>query len=150
MAPARRPDADALQAWRGLLRYHTTVIELLDRELRARHDLPLAWYDVLVQLSEAGGERTMGDLAGALLVSPSNCTRLVARLVDAGLVSRRADEHDARIRHAAITPQGRAILRRAAPTHLAGIRRWFADAAVPGDLATLAAFFDRAGRRLVS
>lgn len=105
---------------------HQALLGELDRELQRRHRVPLAWYDVLVQLHEAAGELTMGDLAGRLLISPSTCTRVVDRMHAAGLLSRRVDETDARIRHVGLTPAGRSLLREAAITHLAGIERHFA------------------------
>ena len=67
----------------------------------------------------------MGDLATRLLISPSTCTRVVARMADAGLVDRRVDADDARVRHAALTSEGKAGLRAAAATHLEGIQRYF-------------------------
>jgi DNA-binding MarR family transcriptional regulator len=120
-----RPSADGLVAWRGFLRAHQAVVAELDRELVAAHALPLAWYDVLVQLSEAGGEATMGEVSGRLLISPSTCTRVVEKLVNAGFVARRIDDVDARVRHVSLTPAGRSTLRSAAVTHLAGIERHF-------------------------
>jgi DNA-binding MarR family transcriptional regulator len=143
-----RPSADGLAAWRGFLRAHQAVVAELDRELVAAHALPLAWYDVLVQLSEAGGEATMGEISGRLLISPSTCTRVVEKLVNAGFVARRIDDVDARVRHVSLTPAGRSTLRSAAVTHLAGIERHFtALLAVPGvvdgvDPATLTRLFD--------
>ena len=74
----------------------------------------------------------MGALATRLLISPSTCTRVVARMADAGLVERRLDPLDGRVRHAAITRDGVALLRTAAATHLAGIQRHFAGF-VPDD-----------------
>jgi hypothetical protein len=42
-----------LTAWRTFLRAHATIVRALETDLLAEHDLPLASYDVLVQLSEA-------------------------------------------------------------------------------------------------
>jgi DNA-binding MarR family transcriptional regulator len=120
---------------------HQALLAELDRELRVGHDLPLAWYDVLVQLSDSARELTMGELADRLLISPSTCTRVVDRMHAAGLLARRVDDADARIRHVGLTPAGRARLRTAAITHLAGIERHFA-AIVGPDAARLAAQFD--------
>lgn len=131
-----RPSAAGLAAWESFLRSHLVLTRTLDRELVARHDLPLDWYDVLVQLHGTGGATTMGDLASRLLISPSTCTRVVARMADAGLVDRRIDADDARVRHAAITVEGKRALRAAAVTHLAGIQRYFGRF-VPDDDAAL-------------
>lgn len=136
-----RPDADALAAWRGFLRVHRALLERLDHDLQTEHDLPLSWYDVLLQVTEAGGELTMGEIAERLLISPSTCTRVVDRMHAAGLVDRRIDDGDGRVRHVSLTAAGRARLRAAAITHLAGIERHF-GAALGGDGARLAAQFD--------
>ena len=119
------PSPVALGAWRAFLEAHARVTERLDAELRADQDLPLVWYDVLLQLSEGGGRRRMSDLADAVLLSRSNCTRLVDRLVDAGLVARQADADDARVRWAVLTDDGRRRLRAASGAHLRGVERAF-------------------------
>ena len=132
-----RPSPVGLAAWESFLRTHLALTRRLDRELVERHELPLDWYDVLVQLHDAGGEATMGDLAARLLISPSTCTRVVGRMAAAGLVQRRVDEDDARVRHAAITSDGRTRLRAAAVTHLAGIQRHFGRFVPDDEAATL-------------
>jgi DNA-binding MarR family transcriptional regulator len=137
-----RPSPVGLAAWESFLRTHLALTRRLDRELVARHGLRLDWYDVLVQLHDADGEATMGDLAARLLISPSTCTRVVGRMADAGLVERRVDEGDARVRHAAITPEGKARLRAAAVTHLAGIQRHFARFLPDDEAATLGDRFE--------
>ena len=84
-----------LSTWRTFLRAHATVTRRLEAELVAEHDLPLASYDVLVQLSEAPGRRLrMTELADRVLLSRSGLTRLADRLEREGLlvgVERQAD-----------------------------------------------------------
>jgi len=129
-----RPSPAGLAAWEGFLRTHLALTRRLDDELVERHGLPLDWYDVLVQLHDAGGEATMGELATRLLISPSTCTRVVGRMEGAGLVERRVDPVDARVRHARLTRSGAARLREAAITHLRGVQRHFGRF-VPDDAA---------------
>src|SRR5262245_19912978 len=81
-----RPSAAGLTAWEAFLRAHRSLVARLDHDLIEQHGLPLAWYDVLVQLHAAGGETTMGDLASRLLITPSSATRVVERMAAAGLV----------------------------------------------------------------
>jgi DNA-binding MarR family transcriptional regulator len=97
----------------------------LERDLVAVHDLPLAWYDVLVQLSEAPERRLrMTDLADRVLLSRSGLTRLVDRLTATGLVKRQTDPSDARGTFTVLTDRGYDRLRDAAPTHLRGIQEY--------------------------
>lgn len=120
-------DDERLEAWRAFLMAHAMLTDVLEAELQAERGLPLAWYDVLFQLSLVpGGERRMQELAGAVLLSKSGVTRLVARMEQAGLVERRPCPTDLRGTIAALTPVGRTALRRARPIHLRGIREHFA------------------------
>ena len=137
-----RPSPEALAAWAAFLRAHVTLVDRLDSELIERHGLPSAWYDVLVQLHQVGGDATMGMLAERLLIRPSACTRLVERLADAGLVERSVDSDDRRIRHASLTAAGRSRLAIAAVTHLAGIERHFGRFVTDDQASMLAERFD--------
>lgn len=111
-----------LTAWRTFLRAHATVLRRLEAELVAEHDLPLASYDVLVQLSEAPDRRLrMTELADRVLLSRSGLTRLADRLARDGLLQREACPSDARGTLAVLTDAGLQRLRAAWPTHLRGV-----------------------------
>lgn len=112
-----------LRAWQALLHAHQKVTRALDAELRTEHGLSMAAYDVLLRLARAP-ERTlrMSDLAERVMMSPSGLTRVVDRLVQTGLVRRDRVRGDARVMLAQLTDEGRRTLRRAARTHLQGIR----------------------------
>jgi DNA-binding MarR family transcriptional regulator len=113
-------------AWAALLRVHAAVTPVLDQELQAAHGLPITWYDVLLELNAAEGRRlTMSQLGEVAVVSRSRVSRVVDELVRAGLVERVPNPDDRRSAFARITPAGRARLRAAAPTYLAGIERHF-------------------------
>jgi DNA-binding MarR family transcriptional regulator len=91
---------------------------------------------VLRELVERPGQ-SLRDLVARTLTSQSTVSEVVARLVDAGLVSRRAAPEDGRRAVLSPTPAGRALLRAAPPTvqaHLVdGLRR-----ISPGSLGALA------------
>ena len=104
-----------LDAWRGFLRTHATLVAELDEELTERQGLPLSSYDVLVQLDEApDGRLRMSSLADAVLLSRSGLSRLVTRLESQGLIERTECPSDARGAFAGITDKGRARLDEAA------------------------------------
>lgn len=114
--------------WRRLLAAECRLRERLDRELQETHGLTLGDYDVLVHLSEAdGGSLRMSELAERLLLSRSGLTRRVDGLVRAGWVERKSCPDDGRGSLAVLTPVGLELLRSAAPTHVAGVRRYLID-----------------------
>lgn len=122
---ARTVTPAQMAAWRAFLEAHAAITRRLERELRDERDLPLAWYDALVQLQEAGGSLRMSDLADRLLLSRSATTRFAERLEVAGLVERTVSDADRRGRTVTITDAGIERLRDAAPVHLRGVAAHF-------------------------
>lgn len=126
-------------AWSALLRVHATLVPALDQELQATHRMPLTWYDVLLELNAAPDRQlTMSALGAVAVVSRSRVSRVVDELVAAGLVERVPNPADRRSAFARITPAGRARLRAAAPTYLAGIERHFTSHLTEREAATVA------------
>ncbi|TAL21100.1 MAG: MarR family transcriptional regulator [Frankiales bacterium] len=133
-----------LHAWRAFLRAHATVTRRLEAELVAEHDLPLASYDVLVQLSEAPDRRLrMTQLAERVLLSRSGLTRLADRIERDGYIAREACPSDARGTLAVLTDAGLAKLQTAWPTHRRGVAEHVTGRLTPDEVATLGALLDK-------
>ena len=121
-------DADEMRAWRGLVESFSDLRAGLDADLAEAFGLDEGDYGVLVNLSEAPGHRMrMCDLAERLHLSPSGLTRRLDGLVAGGLVGREPSPTDRRVSLAVLTDAGMATLTRAAPVHVAGVRRRFLD-----------------------
>ncbi|MGN6608692.1 MAG: MarR family winged helix-turn-helix transcriptional regulator [Jatrophihabitans sp.] len=124
--PPVRPDDWRVAVWRRFLHAHAVVVRALEQDLAASADLPLGWYDVLLQLAEAPGRRLrMAELADRVLLSRSGLTRLVDRLAADGLVRREPSPDDARGTFTVLTAAGVERLRRAVPPHLASVQQHF-------------------------
>ena len=140
------PHDPRLAAWAAFLRAHARIVRRLEAELQAEQDLALTDYDVLVQLAQAGDRRLrMSELADRLMLSRSGATRLVDRLVAAGLVERVTCDDDRRGQWASLTDAGHDRLRRASPTHLRGVGEHFLDRLSADDLQGLGRIFTRLG-----
>ena len=137
------PTAGGLKAWRAFLEAHAAVSKVLERELRKECDLPLSWYDALVQLHEAGGSMRMHELADHLLLSRSATTRFADRLENAGLISRSASRGDRRGTDVMLTEHGRAELKRTAPIHLRGVAEHFTEQFTEQELVEMHQLFER-------
>src|SRR5450759_1685616 len=75
--PAPELDAAEQRAWRSFLVAHARVARRLEADLLARSHLPLAEFDVLMQLSLAEGQRLrMNELADRVVLSRAGITRL--------------------------------------------------------------------------
>jgi len=115
-----------VETWRAFLHAHALLIRRMDEELQAAHGVSLAEYDAMLQLVNAPGRRLrMSVLADRVLLSRSGITRLVDRLVAAGMVERSACITDARGAEASLTAAGLERLRAASRTHLDGVGRYF-------------------------
>ena len=120
--------ATELEPFVNFLRAHAAVVRELSSELVAAHGLTINDYEVLLRLSRAEGSRMRRvDLAQEVLLTPSWITRLLVGLERSGFVERVACKEDLRVSYAQLTAAGRAKLRAAGKTHVAGIHRLFLD-----------------------
>ena len=119
-------DEKRIAVWQAFLQTHAVVLRKLESELQAEQQLPLTWYDVLINLNNdpRGGLR-LQDLAQAIVLSQSGLTRLLDRMEQAGLVARKPCPHDRRGAYAIITPAGKTVLKQAEPVHLRSIEEHF-------------------------
>jgi DNA-binding MarR family transcriptional regulator len=126
-----------------MLHANAALAAILGDELEREHGLPIAWYDVLLKLNEAGGRMRMHELAEAVLLSKSGLSRLVDRMAVARLVCREQCPSDRRGFLAVLTPEGKSALQKAAPTHLRGIDAHFASMVDEREAAVLREVSDR-------
>jgi DNA-binding MarR family transcriptional regulator len=138
------------RSWRALVMGTTLLFDRLDDDLREVHDISLVEYEILVRLSERGGQMRMAALADALAHSRSRVTHTVTRMEKAGLVQRSSSPEDGRGILATLTDEGHDLLRRAAPTHVAGVRAHLVDLASDADFAALGRVFDAVADHLVA
>ena len=98
------------ETWALFLTAHSILIGAMEKRLKDAGLPPLAWYDVLWILERTPDQRLrMSALADQLVLTRFNVTRLVDRLVEAGLVARRQTKEDGRGFYAVITEKGRAL-----------------------------------------
>jgi DNA-binding MarR family transcriptional regulator len=114
------------------------LAEAANRKL-AEAGLTKAEYEVLAALRSAGRPYRLRptELANRLLLSSGGTSNLLRRLADAGLVSRQADERDARSSWVQLTAEGVTVAEAAVAAATAAQRALLA--AVPAETARVAA-----------
>jgi DNA-binding MarR family transcriptional regulator len=107
-----------MEAWRSLLRAHTTLTTGVEQAL-AEEDLPpLTWYDVLSTLDRAPEKASRPrDLGCGVSISRSGMTRLLDRMESANLVERRSCPTDRRGTWIVLTDGGGEMLERMRPVY---------------------------------
>jgi len=118
--PSACPSGDEkVQLFGLLLETNARLSRSLGLELESTCDMPLAWFDVLLQLRRSpDGHLKMSQIADAIVHSSGGTTRLIDRLEVAGLVERRNCPSDRRAIHVAITAMGNEKLDAALNVHL--------------------------------
>jgi DNA-binding MarR family transcriptional regulator len=117
----------AVDAWRGLLVAHSRLVPAVEADLRAAGQVPLSWYDVLLELNAAPDRRLrMSELGQRTVLSRTRVSRVVDELAAAGLAERQPDQADGRSSFAVLTPLGQDALRRAWPVSRQAIHRQLA------------------------
>ena len=117
-------DDERIQLMGLIIRTNRRLTETLGRELEQSVGIPLVFFDVLIHVGAAPETRlTMSRLSTDVALTTGGVTRLVDRMVDAGLVERQNCPSDRRSIHVVLTPEGRAVLDRAVAAHVDGIER---------------------------
>jgi DNA-binding MarR family transcriptional regulator len=114
------------EAWGALTRTHAAVTQRLQEALAQGDFPPLPWYEVLATVAESPDQRMrMGDLAEALVITRGGLTKLVDRLIKAGLLERTFCETDRRVSYATLLPAGETLLTEMRPVVTAELEAAF-------------------------
>jgi DNA-binding MarR family transcriptional regulator len=133
-------DDEEQRAWRAYLESSKVLYDALDRQLQREADMPHAYYEILVRLSEAPDRgMRMSELADVTRSSRSRLSHAVARLEERGWVVREDCPTDRRGQIAVLTDAGFQVLVAAAPGHVRAVRDYVIDALTPEQLGQLAA-----------
>ena len=105
---SRNPSDAVTKAWARLIRARETLVGAVERDLKDAGLPPLAWYDVLLELTRADkGRLRPFEIEKATLLAQYNLSRLLDRLEKEGLVTREPCEDDARGQWVVITEKGK-------------------------------------------
>jgi DNA-binding MarR family transcriptional regulator len=136
------------RAWGAFIHAHDQIEAHLSRRLQ-KSGLSGADYTVLASLSAHDGDRVPAHaLCTALGWEKSRLSHQVRRMQKDGLISREPNPDDARSTMVCLLPAGRAAIEKAAPGHVADVRRNFVDLFTPAELDMLATLNERILRHL--
>jgi MarR family 2-MHQ and catechol resistance regulon transcriptional repressor len=130
---------ERLQLMGLIVRSHRRLAYLLGRELEEAVGIPLIWFDVLIHIGGAAeGRLTMSKLSSEVALTTGGVTRLIDRMVEAGLVARQNCPSDRRSVHVVLTTSGQSTLHLAIGEHIEGIDRHLMAPLDEADRAALA------------
>ncbi|HEY6760740.1 MAG TPA: MarR family transcriptional regulator [Baekduia sp.] len=115
--------AELLDLWRVILKGSTRDLYRLLSEV----DLSMTQLKLLHVLDEFEGEVSVKELAEALAMSLPNASRTVDALLQRGLVERREDLEDRRVKRVGVTAQARELIDRVDTARLHGLEDWAAQ-----------------------
>jgi DNA-binding MarR family transcriptional regulator len=126
------------EIWRTYMTASVEFAAHIDRQLRRDSGMPMAYYEILVRLSEAPGRRLrMSELAEASQSSRSRLSHAVAALEKSDWVVRSPVDADRRGWVCELTNVGFAALAAAAPGHVTAVREHLFDVLTPTQLDAL-------------
>lgn len=111
---------ELLDLWRVILKGSTRELYRLLAEL----DLSLTQIKLLHVLVEREAEISVKELAEAMAMSLPNASRTVDALLQRGLVERREDTDDRRVKRVGATPAARDLVDRVDTARLHGLEAW--------------------------
>jgi DNA-binding MarR family transcriptional regulator len=137
-------DRSTTTAWTALVSASRILIEKVEAALKSEGHPPLAWYDALLEIEKAGtdGLRPF-EIKERLLLPQYGTSRLLDRLVKAGLLEREACADDARGQVIRITEQGRGVRRAMWPVYARVLSEEFESRLTAKDTAQLGSLLTR-------
>lgn len=121
-------DEVGLAAWAAFVFAHAAAVGHIERELSRKNIVSLAWYEVLVALTNAPRHRLrLNELAQRVVLSRSGLTRLLDRIEKAGLIRSEPVLDDRRGAYAVLTEAGLSAPQKAWPHYAAGIAWHFSQ-----------------------
>lgn len=140
MTDTRWLEGREADAWRAVRDLGQPLWTALGRDLQRDSGLSPADYQVLVVLSAIpDGVLSYRELADATGWEKSRLSHHLTRMEQRNLVQRQECPGDARSANLLLTPSGRSAIERAAPGHVASVRRLLIDRLSPEQIDTLAA-----------
>jgi DNA-binding MarR family transcriptional regulator len=131
------------RAWRAFMHAHHQLVLQLNRGLQ-KSGLSGADYEILALLSSHDEDRMPAhELCNTLGWEKSRVSHQVRRMERDGLIRREPNPDDARSTMVRLLTAGRAAIEKAAPAHVADVRRHFIDLLTPAELDMLAALNER-------
>jgi DNA-binding MarR family transcriptional regulator len=138
------------RTWIAFLYAQSLLFEQIEEDLQRDSGLPLAYYQILVVLSEHPNHAMrMGDLAQALFYSRSRLSHALTRLEENGWIRRDPSPDDRRGSSAVLTEKGMKALAAAAPEHVESVRTHLFDQLTPTELEQLRAVSETLVRHLL-
>jgi len=121
-------DDERLRLMGLVIRANRRLTDRLGRDLEETVGIPLVFFDVLIHVGAAPeGRLTMSRLSADVALTTGGVTRLVDRMVDAGLVERQNCPSDRRSVHVVLTGEGSVVLEKAVAAHIEGIDRYLME-----------------------
>jgi DNA-binding MarR family transcriptional regulator len=119
-------DESRLVAWRNIRTVGQDIVDLISAEMETSSGVPLDWYELLLHIYEDGqGRLLQRDLDQHSRLSQSGISRMVSKMVEAGLLRREPMESDRRNVDVVMTDAGKDVFIRATPVHNAAVQHHF-------------------------
>jgi DNA-binding MarR family transcriptional regulator len=125
---------EEIEIWRNFLVYHDEVTSRIEAALKKEGCISLAWYDMLIVLERAKEKSlTMKDLIKETVITKSGVSKILDRIEEGKLITRKKSQEDARSVNIQITKQGSLEVRRAWSIYKENIFGLFLDPLTPAE-----------------
>ena len=149
MADALEPPApERLEAYFALSEATSLLQHKIEQHLRSEGDLSTVQFQILMSLAFGKGAATMTQLADGVVYSRSGLSYQAGLLEKRGLIERVRSTDDERSTLVTITDEGRAVIDRVLPGHIAVVRGLLLDLLSDDDVERLGAIMTRVRDRI--
>jgi DNA-binding MarR family transcriptional regulator len=114
MSIERKEKYEDIEIWKNFLVYHKDVTSRIETSLKRSDCISLAWYDILIVIERSKEKNmTMKELIDETVLTKSGVSKILDRIEEGKLISRKKSHLDARSVFIAITKEGSLEVRKA-------------------------------------
>lgn len=124
--------------WFGLIYAEAATRSRIDAVLMEHHRISFSAVEILCRLKDLDPQPVRALASELVTVSPTRASRLIQDLIDAGHLTRGADQEDGRISLISLTEKGRVYTQAVARTFECAVKQFFVDPLDKEDIAALA------------
>ncbi len=129
--------ADQEEAWFALISMHADITARIDTALMKEFGISFSAFEILCRLLDLEPQPVRSLARQLVSVSPTRASRLMQDLVDAGHLTRGADQADGRVSLISFTPEGRYYAGKVLRVFEHQVLKYFVEPLDPEDIAAV-------------
>ena len=149
MDSKKKENYEDIEIWRNFLVYHKEVLSSIEKKLKEKDCISLAWYDILIVIEKSGEKKvSFKKLLEETVITKGGVSRTLDRIEEQKLILRKKSQEDGRELFIAITKEGSLEVKKAWQIYKKCIEEYFLNQLTSEEKILLKSLFPKLRKRI--